>query len=213
MENHLMQSPYLIGITGGSGSGKTFFLNKILEKVGTEHVTLISQDNYYRKIDEQTVDENGFANFDLPESINHEWFARDIATLKSGKPIQLEEYTFNVPDAIPKILTFKPNPIVIIEGIFIMHYPKVLAQIDLKLFVEAKDHIKIKRRILRDKKERGQDLEEVLYRFENHVMPAYEQFIAIHKPEADLIICNNQSMDRALEVVVSFIKSKIENAR
>ncbi len=213
MENPSVESPYLIGVTGGSGSGKTYFLDRILEKVGQEKVTLISQDNYYRKIEDQPVDENGVENFDLPESIDHELFAQDIARLKSGKEARVKEYTFNNPNIIPKTLIFRPSPIVIVEGIFVLHYPEVAQQIDLKLFVDAKDHIKIKRRILRDKVERGYDLEDVLYRYEKHVMPAYEQFIASHKREADLIICNDHSMDRALEVMTTFIKCKIKHAR
>ena len=213
MENHTKEAPYLIGVTGGSGSGKTYFLERILEKVGQDCVTLISQDNYYRKIEDQPIDDNGIENFDLPESIDHELFGKDIALLRSGKEVKVLEYTFNKPDVIPKTLVFKPNPIVIVEGIFVLHYPEVAQQIDLKLFVDAKDHIKIKRRILRDKVERGYDLEDVLYRYEKHVMPSYEQFIASHKREADLIICNDHRMDRALEVMTSFIKCKIKDAR
>lgn len=207
-----MDTPYLIGVTGGSGSGKTYFLEKVMEAVGKEKVTLISQDNYYRSLDQQPRDENEIVNFDLPECIDHEWFAKDIASLKKGESIQIQEYTFNVPGAKSKTLVFKPTPVVIVEGIFVLHYPEVAKQIDLQLFVDAKDHIKIKRRILRDKEERAHDLEEVLYRYEKHVMPSYEQFIEIHKREADLIICNDHSMDKAMEVMISFIKNKIKDA-
>ncbi|MEM1138169.1 MAG: uridine kinase [Bacteroidota bacterium] len=203
---------YLIGIIGGSGSGKTFFLEKLKEEVGDEFITVISQDNYYKSMTEQHKDENGVENFDLPESIDHQYFARDIAKLRRGEEIQIQEYTFNNPDVEPKTLTFKPNPIVIVEGIFVLHYPEVVEQIDLKLFIDARDHIKIKRRILRDKVERGYDLHDVLYRYENHVMPAYEKYIHIHKREADLIINNETAFDRALEVIVNFLKSKITHA-
>ena len=203
---------YLIGITGGSGSGKTYFLEKLIQEVGSEHVTVISQDNYYRSMAEQPIDENGVENFDLPESIDDKKFSEAVATLRKGSEVRVKEYTFNNPDITPKELVFKPNPIVIVEGIFVLHYPDVASQIDLKLFVDAKDHIKIKRRILRDKVERGYDLDDVLYRYENHVMPAYEKYIDIHKREADLIICNDKGFDRALDVMVNFLKTRINNA-
>ncbi|MBT30834.1 MAG: uridine kinase [Thalassobius sp.] len=200
---------YLIGITGGSGSGKTYFLDRLVQAVGHENVTVISQDNYYRSMDEQTIDENGVENFDLPESIDDKKFSDAVAHLRTGKEVRVKEYTFNNPDVVPKELVFKPNPIVIVEGIFVLHYPEVASQIDLKLFVDAKDHIKIKRRILRDKVERGYDLNDVLYRYENHVMPSYEKYIDIHKRDADLIICNDKGFDRALDVLVNFLKTKI----
>ncbi|WP_026210266.1 uridine kinase family protein [Flexithrix dorotheae] len=207
-----MMHPFLIGITGGSGSGKTYFLNKLLERVGKETVTLLSQDNYYRPMHLQKKDENGVENFDLPESIDDKWFAEDIAKLKAGKTIQLKEYTFNNPVVQPKTLVFKPSPVIIVEGIFVLHYPEVARQIDLKLFIEAKDMIKIKRRILRDNEERGYDLHDVLYRYEHHVMPAYEKYIGIHKRDADIVIYNDQKVNKALDVMETFIKSKLKNA-
>ncbi|MDW7693864.1 uridine kinase [Flammeovirgaceae bacterium SG7u.111] len=204
-----MKQPYLIGITGGSGSGKTFFLQKLLEAVGDEKVTLISQDNYYRKRSEQPRDIKGFENFDTPESIDRALFADHISQIKAGEEVVKEEYTFNNPQIKPKIFTFKPSPVVIVEGIFVLHYTEIAKQIDLKVFIETYDYIRLRRRIDRDQKERGYDLEDVLYRFENHVMPSYKKFIEPHKGDADFIVNNHLSCDNSLEVITSFIKSKI----
>lgn len=203
--------PYLIGITGGSGSGKTRFLNQLLDGFSSKDICLISQDNYYKDRDQQPVDENGVKNFDDPESIHYDEFARDVATIKAGIAFERKEYTFNNPNVKPKQLIFKPAPIVVIEGLFVMHFEEVAGQLDLKLFIEAKDHIKLKRRIIRDKVERGYDLDDVLYRFENHVMPTYEKYLEPIRHEADLVIPNNQDFNRGLAVIAGFIKSKLNN--
>jgi len=204
-------TPYLIGITGGSGSGKTYFLNSLLHKFKADEICLLSQDNYYLARDEQPLDENGVKNFDTPESINAEELAADVAQLKAGNEVERIEYTFNNPDVKPKMLKFNPAPIVVIEGLFVMHYPEVNKLLDLRLFVDAKDHIKLKRRIIRDKVERGYDLDDVLYRFEKHVMPSYDKYLEPLRHRSDLIIPNNDHLDNALEVLVGFLKSKLNN--
>lgn len=177
--------------------------------LGEENICMVSQDHYYRPRHEQPKDENGKENFDTPESVALEEFVRDVNLLKAGHPVQRQEYTYNRPDVVPRMLTFSPRPIVILEGIFVFHDPAVLALTDLKLFIEARPHVKIRRRILRDNVERGYDLHDVLYRYEKHVMPSYERFIEVHKHRADLIICNDEKFDRALEVICTYLKTKI----
>ncbi len=201
--------PYLIGITGGSGSGKTFFLNSLLDQFGKDEICLLSQDNYYLPREEQPLDENGVKNFDTPKSINAAELSVDVAKLKAGKGFERLEYTFNNPDVTPKMLKFEAAKIVVIEGLFVMHYPEVEKMLDLKLFIDAKDHIKLKRRIIRDKVERGYDLDDVLYRFEKHVMPSYDKYLEPLRHKADLIIPNNDHVENALDVLVGFLKSKL----
>jgi uridine kinase len=205
-----MSNVFLIGVTGGSGSGKTYFLNKLMDALGRDKVTLVSQDNYYRPRADQPHDENGVSNFDTPESIDYESFTRDILALKVGNVVTRKEYTFNNPSIEPQTLVFQPTCVILIEGIFVLHYPEISRMIDLKLFIDAQDHIKIKRRILRDKLERGYDIEDVLYRYENHVMPSYEKYIKVHKRDADLIICNDFSFMKALDVLVVYIQHKLK---
>ncbi|MDH5367895.1 MAG: uridine-cytidine kinase [Cyclobacteriaceae bacterium] len=204
-----MYTPYIIGITGGSASGKTQFLNELIKEFDETQLCLISQDNYYRTRNEQPIDENGVRNFDTPSSIDFVAFANDIIAIKNRKKVSREEYTFNNPNHKPKMLEYKPAPIIVVEGIFVLYYPETSALLDLKLFIDTKEHLKLKRRIIRDNKERGYDLEDVLYRYENHVYPTYEKYILPYKSEADIIIPNNTNFNNALSVVISHLKEKL----
>jgi uridine kinase len=203
-----MIKPFTIGITGGSGSGKTFFIKQLAAEFQSNEVCLISQDNYYKSIDQQTIDERGVENFDLPDAINRDEFLRDIIRVKSGENVSRREYTFNRPGVEPKLIHYSPAPIIIVEGLFIFGYPEIERELDLKLYIEAKDHIKLTRRIIRDNQERGYDLNDVLYRYENHVMPIYETFIQPLKATADFIIPNNKDFSTALKILVSFLKAR-----
>ena len=203
-----MKTPYIIGITGGSGSGKTRFLNRLLDQFTASEVCLVSQDNYYRTRDEQPVDAKGIKNFDLPESIDFAEFKKDIIALKEGNSVSRLEYTFNNPKATPKQIELHPAPVLVVEGIFVLHDQEIAKVLDLKVFIEAQDYIKLKRRIIRDDKERGYDLDDVLYRYEHHVMPTYNKYIKPYKKDADIIIPNNTDFSKAMEVLSSFIRTK-----
>lgn len=204
-----MKLPYTIGITGGSGSGKTFFIKNLADRFRPDELCLISQDHYYRERDAQKVDERGVKNFDLPESIDHVKFLHDINVIKRGEVLYKEEYTFNNPNVTPKILEFKPAPIVIVEGLFVQYYPEIEKELDLKIFIEAKDYLKLSRRIRRDNEERGYDLDDVLYRYQNHVMPVYESLIEPLKHRADIVIPNNSHFGRALDLIAIALKAKL----
>lgn len=204
-----MTKSFTIGITGGSGSGKTFFLRNLESRFTSNELCLISQDHYYHPREMQQHDERGIKNFDLPESIDHKQFQLDIQTLKRGEVLKKKEYTFNNPNITPKILEFKPAPVIIVEGLFVQHFPDIEKELDLKIFIEAKDHVKLSRRIKRDNEERGYDLEDVLYRYENHVMPVYETLIKPLKHRADIVIPNNSHFNRALDFLTLAIKARI----
>ena len=181
----------------------------LIDSFPAEQVCRISQDNYYRPIHEIPRDENGVENFDLPETIDHHLFAEHIAVLRAGREVQQKEYTFNNPLIKPEILVFEPRPIIIVEGIFVLYFPDIARLIDLKIFVDAKEHVKIKRRIIRDNNERGYDLDDVLYRWEHHVAPTYDKYILPLRSEADMIINNNTRFDTGLDVLVGFLKKKL----
>jgi uridine kinase len=203
-----MKRPYIVGITGGSASGKTLFLRSLIKSFNAEELCLISQDEYYKNKEQQPVDPQGIRNYDTPFSIDIDLFNKDLQTLISGKEVNKEEYTFNNPYSTPKILTYKPAPIILVEGVFVFYYPEISNLLNLKVFLDAKEYIKLRRRIARDKTERGYDVEDVLYRYENHVAPTYEKYIDPFKHEADMIIPNNQHFNNALEVLTVFLKSK-----
>lgn len=204
-----MQKPYTIGITGGSGSGKTFFINNLSARFKPEEICLISQDHYYKARDLQITDPQGVKNFDLPTAIERERFHQDILKLKRGETLVVKEYTFNNPGVTPKTLTFTPAPILIIEGLFVQYFEEIAGELDLKVFIEAKDYIKLGRRIRRDNDERGYDMHDVLYRYEHHVMPIYETLIKPLKHHTDLIIPNNQNFTKALDILTLALKGKL----
>src|SRR6187402_2705448 len=145
-----MNKPFTIGITGGSGSGKTYLIENLSNRFRPEEVCLISQDNYYRPREEQVTDENGVQNFDLPGAIDDVRFYNDLLRLKQGETIIKQEYTFNNPSAVPKTIELRPASILIVEGIFVQYFKEIENQLDLKIFIEAKDHVKLSRRIRRD---------------------------------------------------------------
>jgi uridine kinase len=204
-----MLKPYTIGITGGSGSGKTYFINNLSSRFKPEDICLISQDHYYKARDLQFVDEKGIQNFDLPSAIERERFHQDILKIKRGEALHIKEYTFNNPAAIPQIIEFKPAPILIIEGLFVQYFEEIASELDLKIFIEAKDYIKLSRRIRRDNDERGYDLNDVLYRYQHHVMPIYETLIKPLKHQTDLVIPNNHNFERALDILTLALKGKL----
>lgn len=208
-KNQKVKKPFTVGITGGSGSGKTFFLMGLAAHFSAAELCLISQDHYYRPREEQPLDQNGVKNFDLPTSIDRATFHSDLLKLKSGIDVLKKEYTFNNPSAEPGILTFKATPIIIVEGLFVQYFEEIASELDLKIFIEAKDYVKFGRRIQRDRVDRGYDLEDVLYRYKHHVMPVYESLIDPLKHKADIIIPNDQTFEKALEVISAYLKTKL----
>jgi uridine kinase len=202
-----VKKPFTIGITGGSGSGKTYFLKALSSHFKDGEVCLISQDHYYKPIHQQKRDENGVENFDLPESIDRELFLADILKLKSGETLIKHEYTFNKPKSEAKTLEFKPAPILIVEGLFVQYFDEINTLLDLKIFMEAKTHLKVARRIRRDNIERGYDMNDVLYRFEHHVMPVYESLIEPLKHKADFIVPNNTLVDVSAKVLAGYLRT------
>lgn len=200
-----MSQPVIIGISGGSGSGKTYFLKKLLNHFEVDQISLFSLDNYYLPIDQQKKDKNGIENFDRPESLDLTRMVEDLAKLKSGHDITIEEYNFNFRDKPGRQITIQATPVIIAEGIFALHYKEMRKLLDLKIFIDTPDYLMLKRRILRDAEERGYDIQDVLYRFEHHVMPAYRQFIYPSRHDADMIIPNHDQFDKALHVVTTYI--------
>lgn len=198
--------PFLLGLTGASGSGKTTFLNKLKEAFSEEELCLISQDNYYRPREEQQKDEQGIHNFDLPESIDQEAFFQDIQKLIQGQTVYRPEYTFNNPLAETRMLSFAPRPIVIVEGLFVFYQSKIEDLLDLRVYLHARDTTALARRIKRDRLERNYPLEDVLYRYENHVLPTFERYIKPLRDRADLVINNNKQFDRGLDVLCGYLK-------
>jgi uridine kinase len=204
---------YLIGVTGGSGSGKTTFINNVRAMFPDNEVCIISQDDYYRPREQQEVDKVGKHNFDLPKSFYRKAFFRDIRKLTAGEVVTRKEYTFNNEKKDPKILTFHPAPIIIVEGLFVFHFKKIRKSLDLRIYLHAKENLKVIRRIRRDRLERNYPMDDVLYRYEHHVLPTFEKYIKPYKDDADMVINNNLDFNAGLEVFIGFLKQKLEELK
>ena len=186
-----MDKPYVIGIAGSSGSGKTFFLKSFLNHFSEDEVTLISQDDYYIPANTKTREENRLYNFDLPTAINRELFYAHIKDLFDGKTVFKEEYTFNNPNITPKMLQINPAPILVVEGLFIFHYEEVNQLLDYRIFLDANEPIALERRLRRDLIERGYDHDDVMYKWTNHVVPSYNEYLLPYREQCNLVIRNN----------------------
>lgn len=195
------KTPYLVGITGGSASGKTHFLKSLKEKFSPQQVCFISQDDYYKPLENQFKDKKGVVNFDLPEAIEMEKFYDDLVSLSKGETIKKMSYNFNNPDAACELMDFSPSPIIIIEGLFIFYHQGIFDMLNLKVFVDADDDIKLERRLKRDMEERGIPKEMVTYQWYNHVKPAFQQYLAPYKEKADVVIKNNVSCTNSLVMI------------
>jgi uridine kinase len=207
----MSQRPYIVGISGGSASGKTSFLKHLSEALPTGNLCIVSQDNYYRPKDQQLRDENGQINFDLPTSIDRQAFHADMQRLMRGESIRIKEYTFNNASREALEVEMHPAPILVMEGLFIFHYAEIRDELDLKVYIDARDEIKLERRLKRDRDERGYEHDVVLYQWNNHVMPSYMQFLRPYRDEADIIVTNNSSYDLGLDVLKNHLAMVISN--
>lgn len=195
----------LIGIAGGSGSGKTTFLKAILDHFTPDQLCLVSQDNYYRSKEEQHIDENGVHNFDLPASIHRENFSLDMQKLQNDEPLEILEYNFNNPNWKPQTVTVIPAPVIVMEGLFVFHYEEIREKLDYKVYLDVHHETRLERRIRRDAEERGYPEEQVRYQWHNHVRPCEQQFLEPYKDECELIVDNTHSFDLGLEQLQSVI--------
>ncbi|MEM6642223.1 MAG: uridine kinase [Bacteroidota bacterium] len=199
-----MNRPTVVGISGGSGSGKTRFM-KELKRSLSEPAALHSMDNYYLDLDQQPVDQKGVENFDTLDSLDIDRYISDLKKLIAGHDLEITEYTFNNEKAKAKKLIIPSSSVILVEGIFVLAVAEIRALLDIKLFVEAPDHLMVSRRIIRDAEERGYDLHDVIYRYQYHVAPSFKKYTEPSREHADLIIPNYTDFDVALKVVKKYL--------
>lgn len=205
-----MNKPYIIGIAGGSGSGKTFFLKCFLEHFKPEEVCLVSQDDYYIPVaHNMTPEENKLYNFDLPSTIDEQHFLDDIKKLINNEVVYKTEYTFNNPNATPKILEVKPAPILIVEGLFILHFKGIADLLDMRIFIDTEEDVALQRRLKRDLLERGYSHDDVMYKWINHVVPAYKEFLLPYRQECDKVITNNTHVAEDIIAITDEISKEL----
>jgi uridine kinase len=178
----------IIGISGGTGSGKTTVANGILDTVKACEVVFIQQDSYYRNLKDMPLDFRQVANFDHPDAIDNDLLVNHVRKLRAGEPVELPIYDFRTHTRSNETRAVEPKPIVIVEGILIFSDPRLLEQLDVKVFVDTPDDIRFIRRLRRDVAERGRTVESVIEQYLATVRPMHMQFIEPSKRYADVII-------------------------
>ena len=195
----------IIGISGCSASGKSFIVKYILDNLGDELVSIIYQDNYYRKREQQIKDDKGNYNFDLPTSFHIDQLIDDIKKIKNGEKVVRNEYTFNNPSINPKKIIVNPRPIVLVEGLFLFDNSDLSSLFDKKIFIDSEMETMINRRIKRDNRVRGYDKDDVIYKYENHIIPASKKYIFPHKDYSDIIVDNNKKDFEGAKTTLDYI--------
>ena len=195
------KTPFIIGICGGSGAGKTTLLRRLSDIFGEVRPSIFSMDNYYFPKSMQQLDNNGIVNFDLPTAIDEERLTADLKSLMQGKAIEVKEYFFNSPPDKNVLITIQPSAVIIVEGLFLFHYKEVFKSLDYSIFVDVDHATQLDRRIYRDQETRGYSREDILYQWENHVLPCYANFIEPYKNTSDFIFRNDQHADEDFKIL------------
>lgn len=201
--------PYIVGICGGSASGKTYILRQLLKQFDRNQLSLISLDNYYKKLEDQVKDDDGLVNYDHPDSLNLEHLADDVQRLIKGETIAVQEYTFNHPTKVPRTFTYQPTPIIIIEGILVFHNPRLANLMDLRIFVDAEDYVRLSRRLLRDERERNYSFEETIRDYHKFVAPMYRKYVEPTKHDCHIIIPNHQNTHDNLKTAFEMVSNHL----
>ena len=194
----------IIGIAGGSGSGKSTFTNKVKKLYG-DKITVIYHDNYYRRHDELDLEERRHINYDHPDSLETELLVEHLKMLKNGQEVDGPVYDYSVHNRKDETVRIKPNRIILLEGILALQDPRIREMLDIKIFVEADADERILRRVVRDVKERGRDLEGIIEQYLTTVKPMHYIYVEPSRAMADIVI--NSGMN---EVAFDLVRTKID---
>jgi uridine kinase len=200
----------IIGICGGSGSGKTTLLKRLAAHFEHKKPTVFSMDNYYLPIEEQFLDQNGQVNFDLPTALDEQQLISDLKRLKNGEAIEVKEYHFNAPPGKNVLITLEPSSVIIVEGLFLFHYKEVREMLDFSVFMDVDPQTQLDRRLYRDQETRGYSREAILYQWEHHVIPCFEQFLMPYEDIADFHFKNDNQADQEFDRLLESLSHKLE---
>ena len=199
----------IIGIAGGTGSGKTTVVNQIIEELKNEEVDVISQDSYYQDTSHLSFEDRKKINFDHPKSIDFDLLVSHLKDLKAGKNIQQPVYSFKEHNRTGETVEIEPRKVIIVEGILILTHPDIREMFDIKIYVHADSDERLIRRLKRDIADRGRDLDEVLTRYQTTLKPMHQQFIEPTKEFADIIIPTNRYNTVAVDIVQTIIRQRL----
>ncbi len=199
----------IIGIAGGTGSGKTTLTRKLKERFAQD-VAVVNHDNYYKSHSELSYEERCRLNYDHPDAFDTELFIRDLKALREGRAIHCPTYDYTVHDRSEKTIEIRPTRVIIVEGILIFENPAVRELMDIKVFVDTDADVRILRRLLRDVKERGRTLDSVVEQYLGTVKPMHEAFVEPSKKYADIIVPEGGHNTVALDMLVERIRGHME---
>lgn len=200
----------LIGIAGGTGSGKTTLADKLVDSFGSQEVTVIRQDNYYKRHDDMDYEQRAKLNYDHPDAFDSDLFYEHIVALKQGKPVEIPVYDYTIHNRSEETILINPTPVIVLEGIMLF-VEKVLCDLmDIKVFVDTDADVRILRRIVWDVKERGRSLESVIGQYLTTVKPMHEQFVEPSKRRADIIVPEGGENQVALEMLIERVNKHLK---
>ena len=205
MENKIL----VIGIAGGTGSGKTTLMNNLITAF-SDVVTVLSHDNYYKRHDELTYEERCRLNYDEPAALETDLMARHLDILRQGGEIDCPVYDFTVHNRSDKTIRICPEKVIIVEGILIFENKQLRDLMDVKVFVDTDADVRLCRRIVRDVRERGRTLESVVEQYQNTVKPMHEQYVEPSKKFADIIVPEGGKNLVALDMIMGRIRRHLE---
>lgn len=199
----------IIGIAGGTGSGKTTVVEQIIQELDILDICVIYQDDYYKDLSHLSYEERTKVNFDHPQSIDFDLLIDHLKKLRAGEDVEQPIYSFKAHNRTDKTKTISPKKVMIVEGILLLNNQELRDLFDVKIYVHADSDERLIRRIKRDLEKRGRDLDEVIARYQNTLKPMHIEFIEPSKEFADIIIPNNKFNNVAIEVVRTLVKEKL----
>ena len=208
----MRKRPFVIGVAGGSGSGKTTVARNILEIAGRERVAHLLHDHYYKDLAQLSLDERAKVNFDHPDSLDNELFIEHLRALREWRPVECPLYDFKTHRRLDETVTIMPRQVVLVEGILIFADPRLRDLMDLRVFVDTDSDLRILRRIQRDVAERGRTIESVMQQYLETVRPMYNEFVAPSKKFANIVIPEGGMDQVAIDVLITKVESVIKQA-
>lgn len=200
----------LIGIAGGTGSGKTTLADKLVDSFGNDEVSILRHDNYYKRHDEMCYEERSKLNYDHPDAFDTELLCEHIHTLKAGKAVQMPVYDYSIHNRSDETIQVNPAPVIVLEGILIFAEQRLCELMDIKVFVDTDADVRILRRIVRDVNKRGRSLDSVIDQYLTTVKPMHDQFVEPSKRRADIIIPEGGENVVALDMLIQRVKRHLK---
>ena len=204
-------TPVVIGVAGGSGSGKTTVSNAIFEQVGTEHLAYLEHDAYYKDIRDIPHGHTRIINFDHPDALETTLLIEHIKQLRAWQPVEVPVYDFTTYCRKKEVRVLQPQPVILVEGILVFAEPDLRRQFDVRIYVDTADDIRFIRRLQRDIQERGRSVESVIEQYLHSVRPMHRDFVEPSKRYADVIIPEGGKNIVAIEMVAARIRNLLED--